>query len=104
MQFTKDADKLICSMYYAYLEKRENGMNKNNARHFSFSEIKALKCCSKWSDSDIKETVAEITRSKLGKMFLDGGFFANDDFIIYMENRFVNGAKEVLGFLAKFIP
>lgn len=40
MQLTRDADKLACSMYKFYLERRKNGIDKNNARHFDFSEIK----------------------------------------------------------------
>lgn len=104
MQLTRDADKLACSMYKFYLERRKNGIDKNNARHFDFSEIKSIKCCSSWIDSDIKATVAELARANLGTMYLDGGFFANDNFIIYMENRFINGLKDVTDFLTKFIP
>ena len=58
MQLTRDADKLACSMYKFYLERRKNGIDKNNARHFDFSEIKSIKCCSSWIDPDIKATVA----------------------------------------------
>lgn len=104
MQLTRDADKLACSMYKSYLERRKTGIDKNNARHFSFPEIESLKCCDSWIDADIKATTAELARSNLGTMYLDGGFFANDNFIIYMENRFINGLKDVTDFLTKFIP
>lgn len=101
---TNDADKLICQLYKVYLEKRKNGVDKLNSRHFSFSEIKAIKPFSKWSDSDIKDTVAEASRAGFGTMFFDGGFMANDQFIAYMENRFKNGLSEVIEFVTKFIP
>lgn len=104
IQLTNDADKLVCHLYKSYLEKRKNGINKTNAKHFSFSEIKSLKYFSKWTDSDIKATVAEVSRAGLGKMYYDGGFMANDQFIIYMENRFKNGFSEVVDFISKFIP
>lgn len=55
-----------------------------------------------WMDDDIKETVAEIKRAGLGTMYLDGSFMANDQFIIYMENRFKNGLSEVVDFITKF--
>lgn len=104
MQLTKDADQLVCSMYKAYLEKRKSGINKLSAKHFEIEEIQSFKLCSSWSLPDIKETVAEINRAGFGTMYFSGGFFANDQFIIYMENRFVNGIKEVTDFLSKFIP
>lgn len=37
-------------------------------------------------------------------MYYSGGFFANDHFIIYMENRFKNGLNEVIEFISKLIP
>ncbi len=104
IQLTNDADKMVCQLYKLYLEKRKSGVNKDNSRHFSFSEIKAIKSYANWSDSDIKDTVAEIKRANLGTMFLDGGFLANDTFIFYMENRFKNGFNEVVDFISKFIP
>ncbi len=104
MELTKDADKLICSMYKSYLEKRKSGMDKIRARHFEATEINSFKLCSKWSIPDIKATTAEISRSGFGDMYYDGGFLANDNFIIYMENRFKNGFMEVTDFIAKLIP
>lgn len=103
-ELTKDADKLACSMYKSYLQKRKNGVNKVNARHFEPKEIETYKLCSDWSIQDIKTTVSELKKVGLGDMYFNGGFFANERFIIYMENRFVNGIKEVTDFLSKFIP
>jgi len=104
MQLTKDADKLVCSMYKSYLERRKSGIDKNNARHFSIKDISSYKACSGWNIHDIKDTVAEVSRAGLGNMFMDGGFYANDQFIIYMENRFKNGLNEVVDFVSKLIP
>ncbi|WP_283683301.1 hypothetical protein [Parablautia sp. Marseille-Q6255] len=104
MQLTKDADNLVCHLYKVYLTKRKIGTDKLNAKHFSFSEIQVLKPCQKWSVPDIKATIAEISRAGLGKMYLDGGFMANDEFIIYMENRFKNGLDEITDFISKLIP
>lgn len=104
MQLTKDADKLVCSMYKSYLEKRKSGVDKTNARHFQPKEITSYKLCADWNIHDVKDTVAEVSRAGLGDMYYDGGFFANDQFIIYMENRFKNGLSEVVDFISKLIP
>lgn len=104
MELTKDADKLACSMYKSYLEKRKSGTNKTNARHFELDEIQSYKLCSGWSIHDIKATVAELKCAGLGDMYFSGSFFANDQFIIYMENRFKNGLLDVVEFLSKLIP
>lgn len=101
---TKDADKMVCILYKAYLSKRKDGVDKSNAKHFSYSEIKCLKPFDAWSDDDTKATIAEVSRAGLGQMHLDCGFMANDDFVIYMENRFTNGLREVTDFISKFIP
>ena len=104
MQLTKDADKLVCFMYKSYLEKRKAGINKINALHFELSDIKTFKICSSWSDSDNKVTVAELKRTGLGKTYINGGFSANEQFIIYMENRFKDGLTGVVDFISKLIP
>lgn len=104
MELSKDADKLVCSIYKAYLTKRKSGINKVASRNFEFPEIQSLKICSSWSADDIKSTVAEISRAGFGTMYYSGGFIANDHFIIYMENRFKNGFSEVTDFISKFIP
>ncbi len=104
MQLTKDADKLACSMYKSYLQKRKNGVSKINARDFRIEEIQSYSLFSDWSISDIKATVSELKNAGLGDMYYSGGFLANEQFVFYMENRFVNGLKELTDFLAKFIP
>lgn len=104
MQLTKDADKLACSMYKAYLEKRKDGTDKSTARCFEVHEMQSFKSCSNWSHDDICSTVAELKHAGLGTMYYDGGFRANEQFIIYMENRFKNGLKEVAEFIGNFIP
>lgn len=104
MKLTKDADKLACSMYKSYLHKRKIGLSKINARDFKIEEIQSYRLCSSWNISDIKVTVSELSNAGFGDMYYSGGFLANEQFIIYMENRFANGIKELTDFLSKFIP
>lgn len=104
VKLTNDADKLVCTLYKCYLERRKSGIDKVVARNFEFPEIQSLKACSNWTSNDIKATVAEISRAGLGTMYFSGAFNGNDQFIIYMENRFKNGLKEVTDFIGNFIP
>ena len=103
MELTKDADKLICAMYKAYLESRKAGTDKFRALHFTYSDIATYKPCINWSRADIRHTEDELVRNGFGKCYMDGSFFANDQFIVYMENRFKNGLSELVDFLTKFI-
>lgn len=104
MELTKDADKLCCAVYKKYLELRKSGISKINARHFNESFYKEIELLSNWTDDDVDETLNELKRMGFIKKYLDGGFQLQDDFIIYMENRFKNGILEVSDFIAKFIP
>lgn len=102
-ELTKDADQMVCTLYKVYLERRQNGINKFNAKHFNFNELRSNPAFYEWIDEDIKETIAEIKRAGFGTMYLDGSFMANDQFIVYMENRFKNGISEVVDFITKFL-
>lgn len=104
VHLTKDADKLVCSMYKSYLQKRKKGVSKSNAVHFEPPEIFTYKLCSDWSLPDLKVTVSELQSAGLGIRYRNDGFKANEQFIIYMENRFKNNFSELTDFLSKFIP
>ncbi len=68
VHLTKDADKLVCSMYKSYLQKRKKGVSKSNAVHFEPPEIFTYKLCSDWSLPDLKVTVSELQSAGLGKL------------------------------------
>lgn len=104
MQLTKDADKLVSSMYKSYLEKRKSGVSKNSAGYFELTELTSYKCCSKWSEGDIFACLCEIKAEGLGEAFQDKSFQVNNHFVAHMENRFKNGLIEVTDFIAKLIP
>ena len=104
MQITKDADKMACLIYKCYLGKRKNGESKSSAKHFSSDFHSGISELSTWDYDDIAETINELKRAGFIRKYIDGGFVLLDDFIVYMENRFKNGVKEVTDFIAKFIP
>lgn len=104
MKLSKDSAKLACSLYKTYLEKRKNGQSKASAKHFSNGFYKEIKPLSSWTTEDITETLNELKRANFIKKYIDGSFQIQDNFIIYMENRFKNGVTEVSDFISKFIP
>ena len=99
-ELTKDADKLICCIYKEYLEKRKSKVPKLEAKEFEGNFYKDIKALSNWSDPDISETLQELHDKKYVKKDVLGDFILNDDAIIYMENRFKDGLKEVMDFIS----
>lgn len=103
-ELTKDADKLVCSLYKLYLSRRKDGFDKVHARQFSLSDITDMKPFDSWSENDIIDTLRELSRAGFGRLYISGSFIAHDAFVIYMESRFKNGLNEVTDFISKFIP
>lgn len=109
IQLSKDADYLICLIYKYYLELRDNGFSKTDAKSLGDSHDVNEKIIPEWSFDDTDDTCRELIRKDLldNRIYVDNycGFMQlSDKGIIYMENRFKNGFKEVTDFIAKFIP
>ena len=104
MQVTKDADKLVCNIYKTYLSRRNNGLTKSEAKSFDSDFYIEIPSLSSWSEDDIDETLNELKRAGFIKKYIYGDFQIQDDFIIYMENRFKNGLTEITDFISRFIP
>lgn len=101
---TKDTDHVLCEIYAEFLTRRKNGDSKSMAKDFGPSEALQQEFLSYFPVSDIDDALHELRDAGLIKMYIDGSFTLLDDAIIYMENRFKNGAKELASFLAQFIP
>lgn len=104
IELTKDADTMICCIYKSFLQLRKSGIPKPSARRFEKNFFEEDTKLSSWSHEDIKETLLEIGRSGLVKIYIGGNFDLTDAGIIYMENRFKKGLTEVVDFLSKLIP
>lgn len=108
IQLTKDSEKLICSLYKNYLEQRKNGISKANAKCFGSSHNIHENIVPEWTFEDVDETCRELNRNSfLNVSYYDdicGIVILSDNAIVYMENRFKNGIKEVSDFISKFIP
>lgn len=103
MKLTRDAEKLATALYKSYLEKRESGQLKHESKLF-YPEKVWKQYFPKENEADFEETLNEFLRAVPCKRYVDGEYVLCDAFIIYMENRFKNGLKDVISFLTQFIP
>lgn len=105
IELTKEADALLCVLYKAYLEKRENGLSKVQAKSFGSSLDIQESLTTRMNPEDTDETCWELHRSGMVNCYradcIAYTVQLNDEGIIYMENRFKNGLNEVLNYLAK---
>lgn len=105
IELTKDAEYLLCALYKQYKECRKSGVSKSDARLTGSAQNIRDTVMPEWSFDDVDETCRELSRAG----YLDCRFADNvtwnssltDRAIIYMENRFVNGISEVLGYMGK---
>ena len=100
-ELTKNADKIICTVYKAYLERIKEGMSRGDA--VSFDEFRLIKngVFSGVSEDDAECGLEELARAGLIKLHIDGTFEIETTGIIYMERRFQDGLTGVLEWLAK---
>lgn len=109
IQLSKDADYLICLIYKHYLELRDNGISKSEAKKInSLEDIHYL--VPDWSLDDIHETCLELSNKNLlskKKPYIDekyAHFSVSDDGIIYMENRFSDKINKIIDYISKLKP
>lgn len=108
VNLTKDAEKLLCAMYKDYLEKRKSGSSKSHANYWGTSHVIHENLLPKWSFEDVDDICRELSRAEMIKCGWGDNIALyisiSDLGIIYMENRFKNGLKDVASFLGNFIP
>ena len=100
---TKDADALICAIYKTYLQRRKSGNSKGQAKALGGAAQVQAGIVPKWPLPDVEDTLLELDCVGLLSCFgADDTVYdatLSDTGIIYMENRFKNGLKEVLDYL-----
>ena len=104
MELTKDADLLVCCAYKEYLKRRKSGIPKRQANTFRPDFRENTPKLSEWLRDDYLYTIGELKRAGFANSYLDETFMITDQCVIYMENRFKSGLKEVTDFVSKFIP
>lgn len=107
-QLTKDAEKLLCLMYKSYLDMYRINSSKSECNRFGNTRDIHKKFMPDQYFADVDELVRELKRNNLIACdFGDNTFLEislTPSAIIYMENRFKNGIKELSDFISKFIP
>lgn len=104
VSITKDSDQMLCLLYKEFLKRRKDGLSKADARHFADGSIAQIPPMDTWPETDISDAMLELSRANLLRITIGGDCYLKDEAIFFMENRFKNGLKDVLSFLAQFIP
>lgn len=103
MTLTKDTDKMLCLIYREYLNRRKSDIPKSEAVMFEHPSMLQTQFLQDYLEDDINSTILELKKNDLIKAYIDNSFRLNDSLIVYMENRFKNGLKEVVDFLSKIL-
>lgn len=102
-ELTRDAKRLVSAAYKVYLERREAGLPKNQAKDLEPSDLHH-RFFPEFSDADYQETVTEMCRALNCKIKLRGAFELSIEAISYVENKLFNNVKDIASFFAQFIP
>ena len=105
---TKDAKKILFVLYKEYLDRRDHGISKSNAKDFDSAESIHNKFFSDWSLEDVEDTLRELGRNEYLKNFYADNTvyqcYLSDTAIAELENRPKEIFLSVTDFIAKFIP
>lgn len=101
IKLTKDADKAFCLIYKEYLIKCHT-FSKTVSKEFSNDELDNVLC--DFNPDDLDDILNELKSANLIEYFITGDISLKSNGIIYMENRFKSGLKEITDFISKFIP
>lgn len=101
IKLTKDADKAFCLIYKEYLIKCHT-LSKTVSKEFSNDELDNVLC--DFNPDDLDDILNELKSANLIEYFITGDISLKSNGIIYMENRFKSGLKEITDFISKFIP
>lgn len=102
IKLSQDSDKTLCIIYKEYLNRRKNNLSKSNSINFEESQLNLL--FSNKNQDDLDSELNELNDNSIVHRFIDGEIKLISIGIIYMENRFKDGLKEVMEFISKFIP
>ncbi|MCI9523557.1 MAG: hypothetical protein HFF01_00710 [Erysipelotrichaceae bacterium] len=104
IQLTKKADALIGIIYKRYLERTKNGESESTSRDFESDFYNKTSDLYIWSEDDYDVRFVELANNELIKVYIGGEFRITDKGLIYMENHFKNGIKDVIDLISKLIP
>ena len=91
---------MFCLIYEEYLNRRKCDISKSKAKLFDEPASLQTQFLQGILEDDIFEALQELRNNHFVRLYIDGSFQLEDNGIIYMENRFKNGLKEVFGYLS----
>ena len=97
---TNDSYNVLCIIYEAYLQRRNNGISKNQARDFTDYELFRREYIPDIHSDDMYSAIVELKNNGYVKLYVDGGFLLSDDGIVLMENKFKNNLSDVMDFIS----
>lgn len=102
---TNDADYLLCLMYEKYLERRDDGMDKDSSGSFGGAKMISGTLGLGWSVNDIADTCRELdNQGVLSVAYGDNTVIESiltNNGIRYMETRFERKVNKVLERIAQ---
>lgn len=108
---TKESEYLLGLIYKRYLELRESGSSREDARRIGSSSFISDQIMPETTPDDITDLMRELENAEVVECFYSEDCVAGSELtnfgIIVMENRFHNKVSEVVSFLATiatFIP
>lgn len=108
---TKESEYLLGLIYKRYLELRESGSSREDARRLGSSSFISEQIMPETAPDDITDLMRELENAEVVECFYSEDCVAGSELtnfgIIVMENRFHNKVSEVVSFLATiatFIP
>ncbi len=104
VEITKDAEKMLVTLYKVFLNRRKDGQAKRDARRFSDDFFLTEKPFTSMNSADVADSIMELGQNGLLRIYIGGDCDLSDAAIFYLENRFKNGLADTLSFLAQFIP
>ncbi|MGW8114263.1 hypothetical protein ACVS9P_03610 [Caproicibacterium sp. NSD3] len=97
---TKDANRMLCTLYKSYLEKRKTGTSKADAKYIGDYSNVQQQYFPNLLVEDVEETLCELWHNKFIFALNSDNHVREvtltDDAIVYMENRFKKGLSEVI--------
>ena len=104
-ELTNDAKYLLCTLYKHYKEQRSRQIDKSSAKYIGDCTRIQKDLIPEWLLEDVDETCRELSRAGFVESSYADDMATNvslsDKAIIYMENRFKNGIKELIEFMLK---
>ncbi len=101
---TRDADKILCTLYGEYLNRRKDGSSKEDAAAFNPSQDIQDELFPDTPLDDLNDALSELNKAGFIKMNITDSFELQKSAIIDLEGRFKKGLIEVTDFISKFIP